>query len=122
MDRRLFCRHRPAVIGATLLTAALVAATPVQASVRADIRSGEDHSGQLENAERCSSHIAAYRGAIGYLDGHLDKSPVKLTYITRSGEEVVVLNRHRARLQQDRRILAAGLQARTRACSGALSG
>lgn len=107
---------------ALLLLSLGFAALPAGASIRADIRTNEDHSDRIQSAERCISHIKAYHGAIVYLDDRLERSPEKVTYVTKSGEEVVVLNRPRARLAQDRSLLAAGMMAKARACKEALAG
>jgi len=118
MGKRLFSLPLRALMLAALVAAAL----PAGASIRPAIRTTEDHSDRVESAERCISHIKAYRGAIGYLDDRLEKSPAKLTYVSKSGEQLVVFNRRRARMEQDRVLLSASLRARTRACRDALSG
>ncbi len=118
MVKRLFSLPFGAILLVLLGTPAMTA----EASISARIRAQEDHSGRIETAEQCLSHIKAYRGAITFLDERLEKSPPEVAYVSKSGERIVVPNRRHMRMQQDRELLSAGMQARARACQDALSG
>ena len=81
---------------------------------------GTRNKDKVDIAERCLSHMKAYRNAISFLEQRLEKSPPHLTYVTQTGDRLTVINRVHARMRMDHQLLQAGLQARWRACDVAL--
>ncbi|WP_262689785.1 hypothetical protein [Kordiimonas aestuarii] len=105
-------------IGAVLALCMMVSAA-AEAAARTRPISVLDEN-KIDIAERCISHLKAYRGAIGFLEKRLERSPPHVTYVTRGGDQLTVINRTHMIMRMERRVLEAGMQARERACNNAL--
>ncbi len=70
---------------------------------------------------QCVQQILAYRSAISFLEGQLEKSPQAVIYKSPTGKTLKVENRFRKQVQYNQGVLRAGLSSKMSHCRSALS-